>query len=175
MTYDRDLLGTMPAAQPDRPARMPATIEPVTFRELRKVSKLQRRAFRPPLAYGIATLFVLWALPHVRFLVARDGDRIVSCAIGDRHDQQSRVINICVDPESRRQGIATRMLRTLETELPIGDVVLMVEEGNPGAQSLYRQEGYVQVGLSHNYYGRGLNGIWMQKHRTQNPPPKIRV
>lgn len=174
MTYERDLLGS--AAVPvDRGIVSSATIGDAGVRELRAVARLQKRAFRPPLAYGLTTLLVLWLLPHVRFLIARDGETIVGCAIGDRHNQQSRVINICVDPAARRQGIATRLLRALEAELPVGDMVLMVEAENPGAQALYRREGYVQVGVSKDYYGRGLDGIWMQKYRTPNPPPKIRV
>ncbi|MCC6792579.1 MAG: hypothetical protein IT336_12890, partial [Thermomicrobiales bacterium] len=55
------------------------------------------------------------------------------------------------------------------------DVVLMVEDGNAGAQALYRREGYVSVGVSRDYYGRGRDGIWMQKHRTKNAPQKIRI
>jgi ribosomal-protein-alanine N-acetyltransferase len=175
MTYDRNLLGTAQAAPLDRPAVSTAAIDHATWRDLRALAKLQKRAFRPPLAYGLMTLLVLWALPHVRFLIAREGNAIIGCAIGDRHDQQSRVINICVDPAARRRGVATRLLRALEAELPVGDVVLMVEEGNPGAQALYRREGYVQVGVSHDYYGRGRDGIWMQKHRNPNPPPRIHV
>jgi ribosomal-protein-alanine N-acetyltransferase len=175
MTYDHDILG-MAAPQAVSSAQSAAiTVSPVSFRDLRRVAAIQRRAFRPPLAYGLTTLIVLWALPHVTFLVARRDGRIVGCAIGDKQGEQSRVINICVDPDARRQGVGGRLLRALEADLPVGDVVLMVEDGNGGAQALYRQEGYVSVGVSRDYYGRGRNGIWMQKHRTSNPAPKIRV
>ena len=175
MTYHHDLFGPAQAVPLDRSESQSPAIVQVAFRDLRQVSKLQRRAFRPPLAYGITTLLLLWSLPHVRFLIARDGNRIVGCAIGDKHEQQSRVINICVDPDARRRGIASRLLRELEAGLPIGDMVLMVEESNLAAQTLYRREGYVQVGVSRDYYGRGHHGIWMQKHRTKDTPPKIRV
>jgi ribosomal protein S18 acetylase RimI-like enzyme len=175
MTYDHDLLGMPPAAPVDRASSAWIGIAPVSFRDLRRVAVLQKRSFRPPLAYGLTTLLVLWALPHVQFLVARLNGQIVGCAIGDKQGGQSRVINICVDPSARRKGIASRLLRELETALPVGDVVLMVEDGNAGAQALYRHEGYLPVGVSRDYYGRGRDGIWMQKHRTPNPPPKIRV
>jgi ribosomal-protein-alanine N-acetyltransferase len=145
------------------------------FRDLTKVARLQRRAFRPPLAYGLTTLFILWALPHVRFLVARQGNIICGCAIGDRQGGQARVINLCVDPDTRRRGIGGRLLHDLENELPGGDIVLMVEEGNTAAQSLYRRDGYTPVGTGYNYYGRGQHGIWMQKKRSEDAPPKIRV
>ncbi len=143
--------------------------------EARKVAHLQRRAFRPPLAYGVTTILLLWALPKVEIVVARDGERIVGCAIGDCTDGQSRVISICVDPTARRHGIGRRLLRVLENQLTVGDVVLMVEDANDVAKELYRQEGYASVGVSQNYYGSGHNGIWMQKSRGGNRSPiKIR-
>lgn len=177
MTYDHDIMGIPAAALPasSAPSTTAISVSAASFRDLRHVSAIQRRAFRPPLAYGLTTLLVLWALPHVVFLVARRDGRIVGCAIGDKQGEQSRVINICVDPEARRNGVGARLLRALEAGLPVGDVVLMVEDGNAGAQALYRQEGYVSVGVSRDYYGRGRDGIWMQKHRTPNPTPKIRV
>lgn len=161
-------------------ARTPAFVAPVeieraSFGQLRALARLQRRAFRPPLAYGYLTLLLLWSLPHVRFLVARKGEALAGCAIGDRQGGQSRVINICVDPDFQRQGIATLLLQRLESLLPQGDMVLMVQDSNDGAQALYRREGYRPVGVSRDYYGRGKDGIWMQKSRVPNPAPKIRI
>jgi ribosomal-protein-alanine N-acetyltransferase len=175
MTYDHDILGMPPAAPAERASSAWVAIAPVSLRDLYRVASLQKRAFRPPIAYGLTTLIVLWALPKVQFLVARREGRIVGCAIGDTQGAQSRVVSICTDPEWRRHGIAARLLRELETRLPVGDVVLMVETGNAAAEALYRREGYVAVGVSRDYYGRGRDGIWMQKHRTPNAAPKIRI
>lgn len=179
MTHDRELFGSRPPIAPagaaDETAAPWAVITSARLRELAAVGRLQRRAFRPPLAYGLATLVILWLRPQVQFLIARDGERIVGCAIGDRQGGQSRVINLCVDPIARRQGIGTRLLRELEAVLPRGDVVLMVEESNATAQALYRKEGYKSVGTSRDYYGRGEDGIWMQKQRTAGGAPTIRV
>lgn len=147
----------------------------VRFFELREVAGLQKRAFKPRLAYGYATLLLLWSLPHVRFLVARENGRIAGCAIGDRNGGQARVINICVDPACQGRGIGARLLRALDAALPQGDIVLMVEAENETAKRLYRREGFKEVGGSRNYYGRGLDGIWMQKVRDGSSPRKIRV
>ena len=51
----------------------------------------------------------------------------------------------------------------------------MVEAENETAKALYRREGFKEVGLSRNYYGRNLDGIWMQKIRDGSSPPKIRI
>ena len=147
------------------PLAVGVDIGPARWRELRAVARLQRRAFRPALAYGLTTLVVLRALPSVRFLVARSADEVLGCAIGDPHEGQARVINLAVDPEVRRRGVGTALLRALEAALPQGDIILMVEADNDGAQALYRREGYLQVGAAADYYGRGRPGIWMQKQR----------
>lgn len=147
----------------------------VRFLELRAVATLQKRAFKPRLAYGYTTLLLLWALPHVRFLVARQDGRIAGCAIGDRNDGQARVVNLCVDPDFQRRGIGARLLRALETAIPKGDIVLMVEAENETAKSLYRREGFEDAGISKNYYGRGLDGIWMHKKRDDCAPTRLRI
>ena len=141
-------------------------IGPVRMRELLAVARLHRRCFRPSLAYRLSTLIALFVWPRARFLVVRAGSEIVGCAVGDTQGGQTRVITICVDPDWRRRGIASGLLGELEARLTTGNVILMVEAGNTAAQTLYRRSGYLPVGESHNYYGRGLHGIWMQKSRT---------
>lgn len=176
MTHDHHLFASVSAPATGAGAVEPWTIiTPARLRDLNKIARLQRRAFRPPLAYGMLTLLVLWILPHVRFFIARDGERIVGCAIGDQQGGQGRVINLCVDPTARRQGIGSRLLRELEASFSQKSIVLMVEEGNAGAQALYRKEGYKPVGTSRDYYGRGQDGVWMQKQRGSNVLPKVRI
>lgn len=149
------------------PATPRLTIIPARARDLRRVRDLQRRAFRPDLAYSLATLTFLWAMPGVRFLVARRGDALLGCAIGDRSNDLSRVITLAVDPEFHRQGIGEELLRALEAALPEGDMILMVQEENRAARRLYEKAGYHHVGVGRNYYGRGENGLWMRKFRTR--------
>lgn len=152
-------------------------IGPARFRDLRAVARVQARSFRPRLAYGLATLILLWALPHVRFLVARvplsagsdssfpPSPTVVGCVIGDKARSEVRVINLAVDPAARRQGVGRALLAALEEAFPEGDMILMVEEENGGARALYLQAGYRQIGIAQNYYGRGHAGLWMQKRR----------
>lgn len=158
------LLGASPRLAA-APAAVPI-IERVRFRDLLAVARLHRRCFPTSLAYRPSTLFALFAWPRAQFLVARAGSELVGCVVGDVQGGQSRIITICVDPERRRRGIASGLLAEIEALLTTGNVILMVESGNTGAQTLYRRCGYLPVGESHNYYGRGRHGIWMQKTRT---------
>lgn len=181
MVPERDIRRRAPAAPPPPASpldRLGVEIGPVRWGELGAVAALQRRAFRSALAYRLPTLLLLRLLPSVRFLVARRGGRVLGCAIGDRHDGGSRVVNLAVDPDVRRLGIGAALLRALEAALPWGDLLLMVEAENAAAQALYRREGYLPVGTAADYYGPGRSGVWMQKSRTTPaapPPPKLRV
>ncbi len=163
------LLGRQPSIA--SVATRAVTVEKVHLRDLRAVAGLQRRAFRPMLAYRFSTLLLLWAWPRATFLIARAGGRVVGCVIGDFQGGQSRVINICVDPAARRQRIGARLLAAIESALPRGDMMLMVEQQNEPAKRLYEHAGYASVGASVAYYGRGRDGLWMQKNRTPPPPP----
>ncbi|HEU0113781.1 MAG TPA: N-acetyltransferase [Thermomicrobiales bacterium] len=168
MTADRDIRRRAADAPPPPPsptARLGIDIGPVAWSELSAVAQLQRRAFRSSLAYRLPTLAMLRLWPRARFLVARRGRRILGCAIGDRHAGESRVVNLAVDPDARRLGIGSALLAALEAALPEGDLSLMVEADNLGAQALYRAAGYIPTGQSANYYGPGRHGIWMRKRR----------
>jgi len=140
-------------------------IAPVRFGDLRRAARVQRRSFPSRLAYSYPTLVLLRFLPSARFVVAREGDAILGMAIGDQSGGQSRVVNLCVDPDARRRGVGSRLLRKLEDELPAGDIVLMAQIENDAARQLYKKEGYQEISVSRNYYGRGRDGIWMQKVR----------
>ena len=151
-------------------------IDRVSWGDLRAVARVQRSSFRPGLAYGLAALGLLRVFPGVVFLVARlPGRPVAGCVIGDRHRGNLRIINLAVAPDARRQGIGSALLRAAEAAMPAGDVVLIAEEANTGAQALYLREGYVWSGFARDYYGAGRHGIWMKKARVGENDRTIRV
>lgn len=160
-------------------------IDDVRFRDLRAVAEIQRRSFRPALAYRYSVLLTLWLLPFVTFLVARRATtgEVAGCIIGDRSRNTVRIMNIAVHPDARREGIGTALLNAIADRLPSGDIVLMVEEPNHGAQALYESHGYTRTGYQRNYYGQNRHGIEMTLSRgnprsTRNGKPttgRIRV
>ena len=168
------------SGQPISPRFAPSRADDVAigvvgWRELPAVARLQRRAFRASLAYRLPTLALLKALPSARFLVARHGEEVVGCAIGDQERGQPRVVNLAVDPDWRGKGIGSALLAALEDALPGGDIVLMVEVGNTVARGLYLRSGYQPDGTAANYYGPGRHGVWMRKRRGGGPPTPARV
>ncbi len=153
-------------ATANEPLSAPVTIGPVRFRELRAVARVQRHSFRPGLAYNLSALMLLWLLPTATFLVARDArtGEVLGCCITDRQEGRVRIVNIAVIPPARRRGIATALLRRVAAR-PNGEIELIVEERNEGAQALYRREGFVRTGFARDYYGTGHHGIWMRRPR----------
>lgn len=152
-------------------------IVPARLRDLRAVARLQRLAFRPGLAYGMSALLFLWSAPQSTFLVAREGTRgrVVGCVIADRHQGNARIMNIATHPEHRRRGVGRELLRAVDQANPQVDVVLMAEEWNTGAQTLYTSEGFERAGFARDYYGSGRHGIWMRKRRHPSSGSGARI
>ncbi len=76
------------------------------------------------------------------------------------------IISICVSPELRRRGIAGDLLSCAlqwGRHLEARRVVLEVREGNLPAISFYSNLGFANSGTIQNFYGRGINGILMEK------------
>lgn len=146
-------------------------IDRVRLRDLRAVAAIQRRSFRPVLAYGVSALFILRFFPRTVFLVARDSTsrEVIGCGIADRYRGDLRIMNLAVDPPQQRRGVGSALLERLERLSPAGNCVLMVEEWNTGAQALYERQGYLRSGFAREYYGRNRHGIWMKKVRAPAP------
>ena len=78
------------------------------------------------------------------------GYGILSIAAGEAH-----LLNLCVAPTHQRQGHARALLHWL-LELARGHgvevVFLEVRPSNLAAIALYREEGFVEIGVRRNYY-----------------------
>lgn len=144
---------------------------------MRAVVTIQRCSFPARLAYGWSALATLRFWPGVVFLVAKDpaSGAVIGCVIGDRSRGSARVMNLAIHPDWRRRGAGRSLLRALGEAIPEGDMTLMVQEHNRGAQALYAAEGFVNAGIVANYYGRGQHGITMRKPRHAPGQPRTIV
>ena len=136
------------------------------FGELPALARLQQREFANHAGYGLLTLTTLWAAPRVMLLVARAGQAPAGMIIADEKlgiTPHGRILNICVALEYRRCGLGRELMLTAEALLPMRRMILMVDQQNAPAISLYESLGYHNVGLRPNYYGRGRHALVMQK------------
>jgi ribosomal protein S18 acetylase RimI-like enzyme len=84
--------------------------------------------------------------------VAVNGERILGFVVSRQTGSGEReILNLGVARNSRRQGIATKLLKH-EFRMWPGAFFLEVRESNLGAQSLYRKLGFVEIGRRPNYY-----------------------
>ena len=78
---------------------------------------------------------------------------------------EAEIITIGVDPETRRNGIASAMIRIIEKDVKnqgVKKIFLEVASNNIPAQKLYENSGYTKVGLRPKYYD-GVDAILMAK------------
>lgn len=68
---------------------------------------------------------------------------------------EAHLFNLCVEPSSRRSGIATMLLdHAISTAVGSGAGVMFLEvrRSNAAAIALYTQKGFVRIGERKNYY-----------------------
>ncbi len=84
--------------------------------------------------------------------VALAGMRVAGFMVSRRIDQGEReILNLAVDPEFRRQGVATALIRRALEQGP-GTHFLEVRQSNTMARGLYRGLGFDEVGERPGYY-----------------------
>ena len=88
-------------------------------------------------------------------LGAFEGDQLVGYIVNSRYVDAWHVMNVAVDPEYQRRGIATRLLERL-FELTADDegrgYTLEVRVSNRAAIRLYEQLGFDRHGIRRGYY-----------------------
>ncbi|HEU5082830.1 MAG TPA: ribosomal protein S18-alanine N-acetyltransferase [Acidimicrobiales bacterium] len=137
-----------------RTASAPVRVGPMRRRHLRGVLRIEEQVNPRPWSLSLFMSELRYTESRA-YLVARIGTEIVGYAglmlvAGDGH-----VTNVGVDPDHRRQGIATRlMLELTRRALEEGAEALTLEVrmSNTGAQELYRRFGFVPAGVRKGYY-----------------------
>ena len=93
----------------------------------------------------------------VPFLVAETDAGVVGYAIGRVAADEGEILNVAVQPEWRRRGIARRLVEALLAALAAAgarQVYLEVRESNVAARQLYAAFGFGEVGRRARYYRR---------------------
>lgn len=118
-----------------------------------QVAALEKLCFADPwsemsIASELQNLWSYW-------LVAVSGDTVVGYIGSQSSIDEADVMNVAVQPDFRRQGIAESLISTLVEELKkrgIHALMLEVRASNAPAIALYEKLGFQQVGLRKNYY-----------------------
>ncbi|MFN0170568.1 MAG: GNAT family N-acetyltransferase [Bryobacteraceae bacterium] len=68
---------------------------------------------------------------------------------------EAEILNLAVDPDCRRRGVASDLLRGTLPDFP-GRVFLEVRRSNPAAQRLYELFGFQITGVRPQYYSEPI-------------------
>jgi ribosomal-protein-alanine N-acetyltransferase len=128
------------------------SIRRLTYADLPQIIALERRAFPTP--WSLAMFVLELSKPSGVPLAALRGETMVGFLICSRYDTVWHIMNVAVDPDHRREGIATALLLGLIER--INDVraryTLEVRESNVGAIALYERYGFRAAGRRRRYY-----------------------
>jgi len=127
-------------------------IRRLTYADLPQVIAVERRAFPTP--WSLAMFVLELSKPSGICLAARRGGRLVGYLVCSRYDTVWHIMNVAVDPDERRTGIATAMLRELLARVgdPDARFTLEVRRSNAAAIALYEGFGFKAAGTRRRYY-----------------------
>jgi ribosomal-protein-alanine N-acetyltransferase len=133
-------------------------IRRLTYSDLPQVVAIERRSFTTP--WSLAMFVLELSKPSGICLAAEldtedEADReLVGYLVCSRYDTVWHVMNVSVDPDRRRRGIATAMLSHLIERVGEHDarITLEVRRSNTGAIVLYERFGFRSAGARRRYY-----------------------
>ena len=130
----------------------PLEIRRLSYADLPQVIAIERRAFPTP--WSLAMFVLELSKPSGICLAALDADRLVAYSVCSRYDTVWHLMNIAVDPERRREGIAATLLQRLfdEADKPGEQYTLEVRPSNEAAIALYEAFGFKRSGVRKGYY-----------------------
>ena len=144
-------------------------IRRLTYADLPQVVAIERRAFTTP--WSLAMFVLELSKPSGVCLAAVVETELVGYLVCSRYDTVWHVMNVAVDPDRRRRGIATALITALLDR--IGDdaqITLEVRRSNGGAIALYGRFSFRSAGVRPRYYAdNGEDAVIMW--RTAAPIP----
>jgi ribosomal-protein-alanine N-acetyltransferase len=128
-------------------------IRPLEVADLNAIERVEQRAYPTPWSRSMFASEL--AKPTSICLGAFEGDELAGYVVTSRYVDAWHVMNVAVDQDLRRRGVATALLERL-FELTRGDerrgYTLEVRVSNEGAIRLYERLGFEARGLRRAYY-----------------------
>ncbi len=124
---------------------------PLAYSDLPQVIAIERRAFPSP--WSLAMFVLELSKPSGVCLAALRGKAVVGYLVCSRYADVWHLMNIAVDPASRRQRIASALLsEMLERAGQDEQYTLEVRPSNATAIALYERFGFRSSGTRRRYY-----------------------
>jgi ribosomal-protein-alanine N-acetyltransferase len=128
-----------------------AAIRRLAYSDLPSVISIERRSFPAPWSLAMFVLEV--SKPAGVCLAAISGGEIVGYLVCSRYADVLHLMNVAVDPDRRRLGIAARMVERMLAEAGRDErYTLEVRVSNHGAIAMYEKLGFRRAGRRRRYY-----------------------
>jgi [ribosomal protein S18]-alanine N-acetyltransferase len=129
-----------------------AEIRSLAYSDLPAVIDIERRAFPTP--WSLAMFVLELSKPTGLCLAAVSGETLIGYVICARYDLDWHIMNIAVDPDRRRQGVASSLLCELYRRAQDSQArfTLEVRQSNREAINLYERDGFRFAGKRRRYY-----------------------
>ena len=127
-------------------------IRRLSYSDLPQVTAIERRSFPTP--WSLAMFVLELSKPSGICLAAvRDG-ALRGYLICSRYDKVWHIMNVAIDPDERRRGIATALIERLfeRVDDDHAQYTLEVRCSNRSAIALYERFGFRTAGLRRRYY-----------------------
>jgi len=127
-------------------------IRRLSYSDLPSVISIERRSFPTP--WSLAMFVLELSKPSGICLAAVDEEgRLAGYLVCSRYETVWHLMNVAVEPERRRSGIATLLINQLfEAGGGVSPYTLEVRVSNREAIGMYERFGFRSSGLRHGYY-----------------------
>jgi len=136
-----------------RTADAPAAVSmrKLVYGDLPGVLAIERRSFGTP--WSLAMFVLELSKPSGICLAAEGDDGLVGYLVCSRYADVWHLMNVAVDPDRRRAGIASGLIGRLFEEVGAGArLTLEVRTSNSGAIRMYERFGFETSGHRRRYY-----------------------
>lgn len=147
-------------------------IRPARGEDLPVIHRIEKASYSVP--WSRTTFRNLLDRMDTDSIVAEIGHEVVGYAISWFVLDQGELGNIAVAEKHRREGIGRLLIdAALERARARGvrEIYLEVRRGNSGAQRLYRETGFRQVGVRRNYYVQPQEDALVMRHDLADVEP----
>jgi ribosomal-protein-alanine N-acetyltransferase len=139
-------------------------IRRLVYSDLPQVLAVERRSFQTP--WSLAMFVLELSKPSGVCLAAGDDDGLVGYLVCSRYADVWHLMNIAIDPDRRREGVATKLLQRLLEEAGTDErYTLEVRASNSGAIRMYERLGFRAAGHRRRYYhdnGEDAVIMWLE-------------